>query len=190
MGLHANGKHRESRTWRSGISAQVRRHGISKWPSGGGVGVLPGCSSEAAAYRVVFDIAHARLEFVGGEYLAFVEAAHPDVKLAFQTEGESSLDVLHCFLKRNVGRGREYGVEMVGHDDEGMQKEAILGAVVEEGLLQQFGICRDLGHATSLGGNSCDKKGACFLRRKSHGKRIRKKSAAKAAVSFCLVSGA
>ena len=60
------------------------------------------------------------------------EALFPDGHFGFQTEGESSFDVLHGLLDGDVGRGREEEVEVVGHEDEGVELVAAFGAVVVE----------------------------------------------------------
>jgi hypothetical protein len=66
-------------------------------------------------------------EFGFGHGLAFIEAAHPDVYFALQAERETAFDELHSLFKRYIGSG---------HDDECVQEEFSLAAVVEDGLLK------------------------------------------------------
>lgn len=127
---------------------------------------------EAPADGIVFDVADTGVELVGRQDLALIEAAHPHVEFAFEAEGEASLDVLHSFFEGDVGRGGEDGVEVVGHDDECVQEEAILRVVVEEGGLEELGVGGDLEETTALRGYGGDEVGAGFLRRAMHGGRL------------------
>ena len=146
----------------------MRGHGVGVGPGRGGVRIFFGLEDKAAADGIGFDVAEAGVELVRGEDLALVKAAHPDVELAFEPKGEASLDVLHGFLERDIERGGEDGVEVVGHDDEGVQEESVLGVVVEDGGLQEFGVGSDLEETAALRGYGGDEVRAGFLRGETH----------------------
>ena len=74
----------------------------------------------------------------------FLEAVLPDGHFGFQAKGEASFDVLDGFLDGDVRRGRDEEVQMVGHEDEGMELVAAFGAVVVEELEEEVGVCVDL----------------------------------------------
>jgi hypothetical protein len=57
---------------------------------------------------------------------------------------------------------------MVRHDDEGVREELSLGAVVEDGLLEQSRRGRDLEKASALGRHSGDQIRPSLLRREPH----------------------
>ena len=65
---------------------------------------------------------------------------------------------------------------MVGHDDVGVEEKSSLTAVVEDGLLQQFGGGGNLEETAALGCYGGDEIGPGFLRRKSHLGRIDEKA--------------
>ena len=131
-------------------SLHVKRHGIQRAMGSGTEGIRIRRRRKPPADGVLFDIAHAADELFFAHDLALVEAAHPDIELAFQAEGEASLDELHGLFKRNIGRGRDQSVEMVRHDDEGVQEKSPLTAIVENGSLKQFRRGRDLEEAAAL----------------------------------------
>jgi hypothetical protein len=91
---------------------------------------------KSTANWIFFGIAHRVPELIFRQNLAFVKASHPYIELAFQAKGEASLDVLHGLFKGNIGGWREHGVEMIGHDDVGMEQEPSLAVIVEDGSLQ------------------------------------------------------
>ena len=122
--------------------------------------------------------------------LALVEAAHPHIQLALQTEGEAALDELHGFFQRNIGGGRNQSVEMVGHDDECVQEESSLAAIVEDGSLKQFRCGRDLKETAALRSYGGDKIRTSFLWREPHLGSINERPAAKATLLRSLHSGA
>jgi len=76
-----------------------------------------------------------------------VEIPHPmiaETSLPDQTAAEpkrkSSLDKLHGALKRNFRRGRQKHVDVVGHNDEFMQKKFSLVAIMRKRFDQKIGI--------------------------------------------------
>jgi hypothetical protein len=52
-------------------------------------------------------------------------AALPYIEFAFQAEGESSLNVLQGFFEGDFARRSENHVDVIGHDDEGVELEAV-----------------------------------------------------------------
>ena len=91
------------------------------------------------------------------------EALFPDGHFGFEAEGEASLDVLHSLLDGNVGRGCKEEVEVVWHEDEGVDLVAAFGAVVVEELEEKVGVVVDLKEAAAISGAGCDEEGADFL---------------------------
>jgi len=62
----------------------------------------------------------------------FFEASFPDVEWAFELEGEASLDVLHGLFERYVFGGSQKQVDVVRHDDVGVELETALLTVFLE----------------------------------------------------------
>ena len=60
----------------------------------------------------------------------FVITLLPDIHLALESKGEASLDELDGLLERNFGGGCDEDVDMIGHQDEGVECVAGFGAVV------------------------------------------------------------
>ncbi len=71
-------------------------------------------------------------------------------------------------------------MKMIGHDDECMQQETALIAVVEKCRLQQFSISRDLKKPPPARGYTGHEVRADFLRSKVHGGSVLQRPAAKA----------
>src|ERR1035437_10467804 len=80
-------------------------------------------------HRVLLYISHTAHELLFRRDLALVEAAHPNLVLALQAEGEAALDALHRLFQRNIRSGCDQSVEMVWHDDECMQEELPLAVI-------------------------------------------------------------
>jgi len=62
---------------------------------------------KTASNGVLLDIPHTAHKLLFAHDLALVEAAHPHVGLALQTEGKAALDKLHGLFKRNIQSGRD-----------------------------------------------------------------------------------
>ncbi len=101
------------------------------------------------------------------------EALFPDGHFGFESEGEAPFDVLHGLLDGDVGRGREEEMEVVGHEDEGVELVAAFGAVVVEELEEEVGVVVDLEEAAAISGNGGDEEGADFLRGEVHEGEVR-----------------
>jgi hypothetical protein len=135
---------------------------------------------ESPANRISFDIHHTLNELLFRHDLALIEAAHPHTQLVFPAKGEAALDELHGLFQRNVWGRRDQSVEMVGHDDKGMQQESSLTAVIEESLLQQFRSGGDLEDTAALCRHSGYEIRTSFLWRDPHLGRINERPVAKA----------
>jgi len=162
---------------------------IQQGTGGGAEGVGLWRRSKPSANGILLDVPHAVDELLFAHDLALVEAAHPHIRLALQAERETALDELHGLFKRHIGGGRDQSVEMVRHDDECVQKEPSLAAIVEDGLQKQFRGGRDLKKAVALRGHSGDKIRSSFLRRESHIGSINEMPVAKATLLRAFIQG-
>ncbi|HWW96368.1 MAG TPA: hypothetical protein VNY74_01665 [Edaphobacter sp.] len=63
---------------------------------------------------------------VGVDDAVICIAPLPDIQLTLQSKGEASLYELHCFFERDLRGGCDEQVDMIGHDDEGVELKAIL----------------------------------------------------------------
>ena len=115
---------------------QVERHRVQRSMGGGAERITLRGRNEPSANGILLDVLQAGYEFGFGHGLAFIEAAHPDVHFALQAERETAFDELHSLFKRYIGSGCDQRVEVIGHDDECVQEEFSLAAVVEDGLLK------------------------------------------------------
>jgi hypothetical protein len=97
------------------------------------------------------------------------EASFPDVQFAFQVEGEDSFDELHCFFEGDVGGGCYQEMDVIGHDDECVEFQAVLLALLLEDFDQEKGVLFYLEEASAIGCGACDEVGAEFLWGSWHG---------------------
>ena len=118
----------------AGSALQMRRHGVQWGKRGGAEGMGLRRRGKPSAYGILLDVLHTVHELRFGHDMALVEAAHPHICLALEAERETAFDELHGLFKRHIGRGRDQSVEMVGHDDECVQQEPSLAAIVKDGL--------------------------------------------------------
>ena len=79
---------------------------------------------------------------------------------------------------------------MFRHDDERVQKESSLAAIVEDGSLKEFRVGRHLKQAVTLRRHCGHKVGASFLWCQLHQRSITERPAAKAVEIVKLPSGA
>jgi hypothetical protein len=122
----------------------------------GGVGV-GGCGDgEACADGILFDVGFVGLKFFWRVNLRLFEALRPDVEFAFEAEREASLDILHGFFEGDFGRGRDNGVQVIGHDDEGVELIATFGPVSGKDVEEEISVLLDLESATAVRGDSGD----------------------------------
>jgi hypothetical protein len=101
------------------------------------------------------------------------EALFPDGRFGFETEGEASFDILGGFLDGNVRRGGDEEVEMVGHEDDGVDLVAAFGAVVVEKLEEEVRVGVGLEETATIGGDGGDEEGSDFLRGEVHEGEVR-----------------
>ena len=99
------------------------------------------------------------------------EASFPDIQFAFQSEGEGSFDELHCFFEGDLGPGCYQEMDVIGHDDEGVELQAVLLALLLEDFDQEKGVLFYLeeASASAIGCGACDEVGAEFLWGSWHG---------------------
>lgn len=96
------------------------------------------------------------------------EALFPNRSFGFEAEGEASFDELNGLFDGNVGSGREEEMEVVGHQDEGVDLIAAFGAVIVEELEEEGGVRVGLEETAAIGGDGGDEEGADFLRCSLH----------------------
>jgi hypothetical protein len=60
-------------------------------------------------------------------------------------------------------------MDVVGHDDEGVELQAVLPALLLEDFDQEKGVLFYLEETSAVGGDGCDEVGAEFLRGSWHG---------------------
>jgi len=101
-------------------------------------------------------------------YPLFVIAAFPYVYGAFQAEGETAFQVLHGFFQGDILGWRQQKMDVVGHDDEGMDRHAVLCALVSHYGEEEFGGAVGLEDAASLCGDEGEEESPDFLRRERH----------------------
>ena len=64
---------------------------------------------------------------------------------------------ISCLLfKRNIWRGCDQSMKMVGHDNEGVEEKFSLVTIVEKSLLNQFRRGRDLKNMVAFGRHRSD----------------------------------
>ena len=88
--------------------------------------------SEVGADRVLVDVGLMGGVVVGVDDAMVCEASFPDIQFAFQAEGEGSFDELHCFFEGDLGRGCQEEMDVIGHDDEGVEFQVVLLALLLE----------------------------------------------------------
>ena len=118
---------------------------------------------------------------VGGVSDAVIgEASLPDGKFGGEAVGEAAFDELHRSFEGDVGWSDDE-VQMVGHDDVGVQK--IAGAVVVDGFEEERGVALDLEEPAAVVGGGCDEvsAGSGGAARERHSAIVKRTSAAEAA---------
>ncbi len=104
------------------------------------------------------DVVAADLEVFGVADAVVGEAALPDGEFGGEAVGEASFDETDGALEGFV-RGYEQ-VEVVGHDDEGVEFVVAFGSVVLEGFEEEFGVGGDLEEAATVVGSAGDEEGS------------------------------
>src|ERR1039458_5834927 len=96
------------------------------------------------------------------------EALVPDGHFGFEAEGEASFDVLNGLFDGDVWGGREEEMEMVWHEDEGVELVAAFGAVGIEEVQEERRVRVGLEETAALGGDGGNEEGSDFLRGSLH----------------------
>lgn len=111
------------------------------------------------------------------------EAVLPERELRVEAVGEAVLDEFDGLVERHALR-REQQMNVVGHDDIGMQLVVTNGAVVQQSVNEQLGDARDLKHRAAIACRQGDKRnaGSGWPRRFRH-KNLNGKEAMRARVS-------
>ena len=85
------------------------------------------------------------------------EAPLPDGELGGETVGEASLDESDGAFERDGLRGKQE-VDVVGHDDEGVEFVVTFGPVVLEGCDEEFSVGGNLEETTSVVSSAGDEE--------------------------------
>ena len=116
------------------------------------------------------DVGAAGFEVIAVEDEVVGEASLPDGELRCDVAGESSLDEVH-YLRDSFGVRGEEQVDVVWHDDEGVEFVCPFGAVVLEGFEEEVGVRGELEEAATIVGDGGDEEcaGGGGSRRDGHG---------------------
>lgn len=134
----------------------------------GGPGKGFGSLAEVGANGVLVDVIAMRVVVARVFDAAKGETLLPNRHFGFEAEGEASFDELNGLLDGDVRRGREEEMEVVGHQDEGVDLVAVFGAVFVEKLEEEVGVRVGLEEPSAIGGDGGDEEGADFLRGSLH----------------------
>ncbi len=93
------------------------------------------------------------------------EGALPDGEAGGEAVGEAALDELHGALDGDGLRGQEE-MDVVGHDDEGVEEVVAFASVVLQGVEEELGVGGELEEAAAVVGGCGDEvcagaSGAC-----------------------------
>ena len=88
------------------------------------------------------------------------ETGLPHAPPRLQPIRKSSFDELHGPLQRNLRRGRQLRVDVIGHDDEFVEKEFSLIAIMGESFDQEMGRCLASEDWAALGGDGRNEEDA------------------------------
>jgi hypothetical protein len=131
---------------------------------GGGKREVLGICGEVRADGVGVDVVAMHFEIAPVFDAALCEAVFPDGHFGFEAEGESAFNELHGLLDGDDWRGREKDVDVIGHEDEGVDLIAASGTIFVQELYQEFCVGASLEKAAAIGGNGGDEEGADLLR--------------------------
>jgi hypothetical protein len=88
-----------------------------------------------------------------------VKTALPDGEFGFEAAGEAAFDELHGALEGNFDGGEEQ-VDVVRHDDEGVELVVAFAEVMLEGFEEGVGVGFDLEEAPAIVGLGADEESA------------------------------
>jgi hypothetical protein len=97
---------------------------------------------------IIFQITHAMIR----------ETRLPNRRTRFQSIRESPFDELHRPLQRDLRRGCQQRVHVIGHDDDFVQEILPFIAIVSEGFDQKTGDRVAPENGLAMSGNSSDKE--------------------------------
>ena len=92
------------------------------------------------------------------------KAILPDGHFGLKAERETSLHKLHSLLDRNIRRGCQKQMDVVRHEDEGVDLISTLRSILIQQLEQELGVGFDLKKPAAIRSYSCDEVRADFLR--------------------------
>ena len=114
------------------------------------------------------DVMAERIEGFGVANLRFIERWRPDWELASEPMREVALDELHGFFKRDIRRWSKDRVDVVRHQDEGVEMKAVFGALFEEYIEKELGVGLDMEETAAICCCRRDEVGAEVLRGPVH----------------------
>src|ERR1700679_3889386 len=170
MGCAEDGNLAHSTSLRASPAAALRPSGAEVWFAvGRGVGIVLGLLAEAAADWVVVDVTAVGEEVVAVAHASVGKASLPDWELRGHAAREASFDELDGTLEGDV-LWREEEMDVVRHDDEGVEFVVAFVAVVLEGFEQEFGCGCNLEEVAAIVGLGADEEGsvACCSGGDSH----------------------
>ena len=138
----------------------------------GGMGEVLCARAQMRSHGIFVDVAAVHFEITHVLDATLCKAVFPNGHFGFQAEGEVSFDELHGFLDGDVWRRRNEEMDVVGHEDEGVEMVAAFRAVVVEEVEKEVRVGFRLKEAAAIGGNGGDEEGADFLRGEVHAGRL------------------
>lgn len=126
--------------------------------------IIFGIHGQVCANRVRVNVVAVRSEVARIFDAALCEAVFPNRRFGFETERESALDELHGLFDGDVRGRRDEEMDVIGHEDEGMDRIATLSAVVVHQTDQEIRVGVGLEGAAAVRGDGGDEEGADFLR--------------------------
>jgi len=115
--------------------------------------------AEAGADWIVMDVGAMGEEVFAVAHATVGKAALPNRKLRAKAVGEAAFDELNCTLKSNA-LWRDQQMDVVGHEDEGVELVVAFAAVVLEGFEEEVGGGFNLEEASALVGLGGDEESA------------------------------
>jgi hypothetical protein len=114
---------------------------------------LVGGKDEAGADGVVVDVVEAGEEVLAVADTVLGEAGLPDGEFRVEAVREAALDKAHGAFDGDFERGEEE-MDVVGHDDEGVELEVAFVAIVLECFDEERGVGVELEEGAAVGGGA------------------------------------
>ncbi len=115
--------------------------------------------AEAGSDRVLVDVVAVLFVIVSVADAVVGEASLPDGEGGVEAVGEAPFDEHHGSFEGDVLWGKEE-MDVVGHDDEGVETVVAFVAVMLEGFEEELGCAVDLKEAASVVSDACDEVGS------------------------------